>query len=416
MVCGSCLWALTPAGQTAVSHLLARYQLRCLLAAKNDDAAQCAAGLAAHGPLAFGYLAEALTSPRFVVAQATQLALQKEIATWDQLPPGEGNRRLRLLSAVLAAHANRLAPAAREFAMRQAARLLSSDSALSDQSLRDCESILGSPGALQAERSRQRLGLVSGAEIANDRRGTRPPWSVGVDDGSQVPRLPGGALPVAEPSLSTLEAGEVSGNESGAELKQPVESSGADSSAMAPLRIAMDEHGVVSQAAAVVPILQVVTQASATIIETPSQVRRAHMLASDLPGDAEDATTLASMFDLHSDDPQAVVRAEAELSQRGFRARELELARRLTDEDAQVRSQLAEMLPGISGIDTKLWLTWLSRDRSADVRLAALTVMATTGHPQMLKHVASVAAHDDDARIQKLGERLSSPAANRGTR
>ena len=39
------------------------------------------------------------------------------------------------------------------------------------------------------------------------------------------------------------------------------------------------------------------------------------------------------------------------------------------------------------GIDAHVWLVWLSRDENADVRLAALTVMATTSDPNVLRRI-----------------------------
>jgi HEAT repeat protein len=113
------------------------------------------------------------------------------------------------------------------------------------------------------------------------------------------------------------------------------------------------------------------------------------------------------MHQLHDADENVVRRAESQLDRRGFDTAQLELARQLTDADPREREQLAELLPRVPGIDAKTWLLWLSRDEDADVRLAALTVMATTGDPQVLKRIELISRNDADPRIQRQGERLS---------
>ncbi len=58
------------------------------------------------------------------------------------------------------------------------------------------------------------------------------------------------------------------------------------------------------------------------------------------------------------------------------------------------------------GIDAQVWLVWLSRDENPDVRLAAMTVMATTADPNVLRRIEQMARTDADPRIQRQGERL----------
>jgi hypothetical protein len=109
---------------------------------------------------------------------------------------------------------------------------------------------------------------------------------------------------------------------------------------------------------------------------------------------------------LHDAAPETVAAAEAALYDRGLTATQVRLARQLTDPDPSVRSRLIDLLPELPGCDSRPWLYWLSTDDHADVRLAALTVMATSGDPDLLRRVEAVARRDRDPRIAALAERV----------
>lgn len=117
---------------------------------------------------------------------------------------------------------------------------------------------------------------------------------------------------------------------------------------------------------------------------------------------------LELMSRLSAADHATASAAQAELVRRGFGPRELGLARRLTDPRPQVRRELAKMLPGLAGVDAVAWLRWLSRDQDAEVRLAAVTVMATTSDPALLRQLESMARQDPDPRVRQAAERLAS--------
>jgi hypothetical protein len=116
----------------------------------------------------------------------------------------------------------------------------------------------------------------------------------------------------------------------------------------------------------------------------------------------DETDTLQLMYGLQSDDDEVREAAASELKSRGFSEVHLELARQLTCAKADVRAKLAERLPGTSGIDARLWLTWLMRDESADVRLAAIGVLATTGQSESFRRAMEIARQDRDPRIRKL--------------
>jgi hypothetical protein len=143
-----------------------------------------------------------------------------------------------------------------------------------------------------------------------------------------------------------------------------------------------------------------------TRLEQPIETKPARAGGGSLHADDEDARIAAWMHQLHSSDKTIVRHAEAHLVEAGFAPAHLELARNLTSPDPAVREQLAEILPQVPGIDAKAWLVWLSRDPRADVRLAAISVMATINDPMMLKRIREMARNDPDRRIQEQGQRL----------
>ena len=119
--------------------------------------------------------------------------------------------------------------------------------------------------------------------------------------------------------------------------------------------------------------------------------------------------TFAIIRRLQAEDRREVAEAEAELKRRGFGDRELGLARRWFDPDPQARRRLARLLPEMPGLDAVPWLLELSRDTDAEVRLTALTLLATTGDPDLVEKVQELARGDPDPRFQRLAERLAPP-------
>jgi HEAT repeat protein len=99
--------------------------------------------------------------------------------------------------------------------------------------------------------------------------------------------------------------------------------------------------------------------------------------------------------------------AEAELKRRGFDALRLSIARRVYHPDRQMRLQLVRDLPGITGIGATDWLLTMAGDEDEEVRLAAITLLATVGDPGLLAQVEAIARNDPAERIRIQGERLA---------
>jgi hypothetical protein len=124
-------------------------------------------------------------------------------------------------------------------------------------------------------------------------------------------------------------------------------------------------------------------------------------------GELAQVETPELMRRLRAGDGSTVAGARAELVRRGFTKIHLELARRLFDPDPNVRRELARLLPGVQGIRPGTWLWWLSRDDDPEVRLTAITLLATTGERAVLDRVEGIARNDPDPRIRRQAERIA---------
>jgi hypothetical protein len=97
---------------------------------------------------------------------------------------------------------------------------------------------------------------------------------------------------------------------------------------------------------------------------------------------------------------------ERELQRRGFGHLRSDVVRLALSDDGAARSRLVQDLLAMPGVGAKAWLMLLADDRDAEVRFAALTVMATSKDRQLLEKAWQVALHDRDPRIAGLAERL----------
>jgi hypothetical protein len=111
--------------------------------------------------------------------------------------------------------------------------------------------------------------------------------------------------------------------------------------------------------------------------------------------------------------------ARQELMRRGFSEVDMELARQLFSPDTEARKQLAVAVPRLASVDAAKWLMWLAADPQPEVRLAAITTLATTGDPTLLDRVEALARKDADPQVQAVAEQIAKQrdlASSRGGR
>ncbi len=94
------------------------------------------------------------------------------------------------------------------------------------------------------------------------------------------------------------------------------------------------------------------------------------------------------------------------LGERGYADAELALRQRFTSSLAAERKRLVEEVSRLPAVASRRMLRWLLGDESGDVRLQALTALATTRSPDLTQLARDLALRDDDPRVAKLASRL----------
>jgi hypothetical protein len=102
-----------------------------------------------------------------------------------------------------------------------------------------------------------------------------------------------------------------------------------------------------------------------------------------------------------------IVALERELvKQRGFGKLSKPLVQQFLSNRSQDRLQLVDDVLTKPGVDARPWLMLLSDDADADVRLSAVTIMATSTDAALVERAWQAAIHDRDPRIAALAGRL----------
>jgi len=155
--------------------------------------------------------------------------------------------------------------------------------------------------------------------------------------------------------------------------------------------------------------------------ETPDQAASAgtrpnNAAVFDAKLEALDTRTLIGLLGGAGEDQSCSIIEE--LRRRGFSEQELAVARRLADPDPLVRRSLCELLPDLGELDPVPWLLELARDKDARVRLAALSLLATTADPVLVERVRELASVDPDPQVRQLQsaiERLQTTVTAQGS-
>lgn len=100
------------------------------------------------------------------------------------------------------------------------------------------------------------------------------------------------------------------------------------------------------------------------------------------------------------------LKLEQLLASRGFKPLPEKLVRCYLSADSEERAQIVDRVVAEPTIDSRPWLAMLAEDEDADVRLAAVTMMATSTDRDLVEKAWQVALRDRDPRIADLASRL----------
>lgn len=97
---------------------------------------------------------------------------------------------------------------------------------------------------------------------------------------------------------------------------------------------------------------------------------------------------------------------EASLAARGFKLLPEKLVRAYVSADDTSRPRIIDRVFAEPKIDSRLWLALLAEDENAEVRLAAVTMMATSSDAGLVEKAWQVSIRDRDPRIADLASRI----------
>lgn len=395
--------------------LAAEHWRRQLDTVADDRAAILLEQVAALGEPGIPVLVEALGSPRESVARAGKQVLLERIERWQMLPGRQSSPRLAALAEALAAGVEQFGPTARADASELAGRILlwPLDAAVVDRArvIGCCEEVLratagkGPAGEEAVVVGRPPSPPQIGRMGETPRRQTDQLEPSGMAI-AKAARLPGGGLPIdalpgedaPQGPLEPARMAEVPGERP--RRLQPPPSTDLPPGPREPNRIS-----VLPDEAQSLPS----SPGRLGRAREPSRVRPLLAVEREAFGEA---ATAGLMRSLHACDPHTAAAAEAELRRRGFTTRGIQLARRVSDPDPQTRKETARALPGLPGVDALPWLRWLGRDANAEVRLTAITLMATSSDPAVMREVEALARSDPDPRIRRQAERIAERTRN----
>lgn len=94
------------------------------------------------------------------------------------------------------------------------------------------------------------------------------------------------------------------------------------------------------------------------------------------------------------------------LAERGLVEAEIELRLKLESPQAADRLRFLDDISRLPTASASRTFRWLLRDESGEVRLKALTALATTGHPDVAEIARELAINDEDPRVANLASQL----------
>lgn len=393
------------------AQVVAWYWNRQLDAAADDAIPGQVRRLATLDEAALRHLVGRLDAERTVLADAAREALLDYVAQSATLSDEEAAARLEHLSRRLAADVERLQGTGRDAAAELAVRILMlgelRKALPGERTIDACEHVLrvAAPERRWSPQSPSETERIASAErmfnAGAEEKELRQLQRVGTVPDDHLVALPGGALPVA-PAEIAHESSSTATNEPQQSIEDSAKSGVANRS----------EHSVETVVAE--PRRLVIDERTVRPMESASLAEIAPEDKSRLPGDSAPRTsppvdeppTIRLVRMLHSSDATRAAGAERALREQGFNERHLEVAKRLCDPDPRVRREWLELLPRIRGINARPWLLWLTGDTDADVRLAAITMLATSNDPEMGERMRELLHTDPDPRIRRQAERF----------
>ena len=359
------------------------------------------------GDPAIEALVVAATSQRADIALAARELIDHRLATWRIRAAAEAgfdlSRPAGLLAVALATHVDKLGPFGQQWATRLALDIvdLSAECPPDEAALllASCSKVLGEvpalgPRMLTADRQTQEIEFptrrreLPAVDLPPLLHEEPPPAgrtlsqsstkaTSAVANSSDLPLVPEGTPPQASPRQGPLASDWV-----------------PDWSARTSALEAIPQTPLVGDTENHAP-------GASDLVDVPSP-QDMHELVSQLK--REETRNLFDQLNGAERFTAAAIREV--LTARGFGGEELAIAGRLADGDAHERLQLIDDLKVLPARTARRWLRELLDDEDADVRLKALTALATPNDPGLIPIARNLAVHDSDHRVTELASQI----------
>ena len=336
------------------------------------------------------------------VAVAAQNAVADQLAAWEIEFSERGDRtlyaeQLVALSTALRTHAREFDAAGRHWGQKLARQIVLQCKHLTAEDawevLTQCEAVLSTPPGRSM--SPQPLLAVSEARPA-----LAGPPSVPAIPQSRGP----GALPA--PRVELNETLGLDGTERFSELAvimpstSPTPSSAGTHDAANPAP-AVNPLRPETQEGAEWPIPPATLDASASAVDVPSplDMRHAKQRLRELPD--QELITLSDTAPRYE-----AAAARQALRSRGYTEAMLGMTSEIRRLPASERRQVLDRVDMLPPSDARRLLRWFVADEDAEVRLHALTLLATSGDPQLSEIARRRVIEDADPRVAELANKL----------
>ncbi|NOY42110.1 MAG: hypothetical protein GXP26_09770 [Planctomycetes bacterium] len=410
-------WSLWPKVVSWNQQQLASRLAAKIKAADEDNTRIPLRQLASLGTAALHPLVEASTSERSKVAEQARLIINEQFESWRL--QAEANRHFDLatptttLAEALADRIDKYGPRGKQWAESLALRLIVLAETIpankAPAMLEDCSRILAAVPA-------------SGPRLRN--LPTTP-----VQTSSASPRLP--AIPnmplsaFAVPSETVLNTPTLKPNH----LEQQTPVYPADPSTVSIVPRTSDQlpppnpsnwspewRNEITPLPSAKPLATAPLQPAVPPLPTSTnQPKKASHLFLDIPSPAEmdqqikrlrQKTSQELVQLLPRDDLFKAGPIRAVLRERGLTDAEMNLTKQFSSAQVGDRLQLVDDLSVLPAATARRWLRWLLKDKNAEVRLRALSAIATTADPGLYNIARDLAINDQDPRIAKLASRI----------
>ena len=337
-------------------------------------------------------LVELLNHDRAEIALSARQAISSQLQRWQDLSLDEASRHVATLADLLAQATSEFRAPGRHLSAQLVDEVilwpLDDDAVDVAEVLADCELVLrNDPGP---------AGLLDIVSLPEDSRptplaalpaATRNAGSIPFPDWN-VPPISGGGLPTEpySPMESSDKAERLVDSPSGEPDAQPAsESLEPPGEIYAPLAI---------------PLRLAPMFGDDTNETSPIRSNQPTAIAQRPEYEPARLDDVELMRHLH--DPAKSTLAEEQLRLRGFDNLRLEIARRLTHADPQVRKELANTLPQLIGIDARAWLEELAADRDPSVRKVAIAILGTSGDPSIETLLHQIRRDESNPQVAEL--------------